>query len=26
VWWLIVAGGITTSLLVIPMRTAREPT
>jgi hypothetical protein len=26
VWWLIVAGGIATSLLVIPMRTAREPT
>ena len=26
VWWLIVAGGIATSLLVVPMRTARQPT
>ncbi len=24
-WWLIVAGGIATSLLVVPMRTAQEP-
>ena len=26
VWWLIVAGGLATSLLVLPMRTAPQPT